>query len=77
MSRAQPGGYEFNYELTRIRNAVKSINDNLLKILNEHPGPNTIIALAGQIATQLPVILDALQNIEKIGKQAKKQRTEQ
>lgn len=77
MSKAQPGGYEFNYELTRIRNAVQIINNNLLEILNRHPGPNTIIALAGQTATQLPIILDALHNIEKIGKQAKKQRTDQ
>ncbi len=77
MSKAQPGGYEFNYELNRIRNAVQLINNHLLKILNEHPGPAAIIALAGQMATQLPIILDAAQNIEKIGKQAKNKRTEQ
>jgi hypothetical protein len=76
MSRAQPGGYEFNYELSRIRTAVKLINDYILEIF-KHPGPSTIIALAGQIAAQLPIILDASQNIEKIGKQAKRERTDQ
>jgi hypothetical protein len=77
MSKAQPGGYEFNQEVTRIRNATKIINENLLKILEKNPGPQTILALIAQAALQLPIILDAAQKIEKIGKQAKKQRTEQ
>ncbi len=75
MSRPQPGGYEFNYELTRIRNAARAINDGLSKLLN-NPGPQTIVALVAQMALQIPIILDAAQNIEKIGKQAKKERTE-
>ena len=75
MSRAQPGGYDFNYELTRIRNAARTISDGLSKLLN-NPGPQTIVALVAQMALQIPIILDAAQNIEKIGKQAKKERTE-
>lgn len=76
MSKAQPGGYDFNQELVRIRNAAKAINESLSKILNNNPGPQTIVALIAQAAVQIPIILDAIQNIEKIGKQAKKQRTE-
>jgi hypothetical protein len=77
MSKTQPGGYEFNYELVRIRNAAKSINESLSKILHTNPGPQTIVALIAQAAVQIPIILDAISNIEKIGKQAKKERTDQ
>lgn len=76
MSRSQPGGYEFNYQLTRIRNAVQVINEGLSKLLS-NPGPNTIVALVGQMALQLPIILDAAQNIEQIGRQSKNDRTKE
>jgi len=77
MSKSQMGGYEWNYELTRIRNAVQIIQADLSKILNDAPGPQTIIALVGHMAVQLPIILDAVHNIEKIGKQAKNDRTKE
>jgi hypothetical protein len=77
MSRSQLGGYEFNYELTRIRNAVTAISDDLAKILNNNPGPQTIIALVGHMAVQLPIILDAVHKLEQIGKQTKNDRTKE
>ncbi len=77
MSRSQAGGYQWHNELTRIRNAVQVINDDLSKILNDYPGPQTIIALVGHMAVQLPIILNAVNNIEKIGKQTKNDRTKE
>jgi len=75
MSKPAPGGYDFNYELNRIRTAANTIRDSLTKILNNNPGPQTIIALVAQMALQIPIILDAASNIEKIGKEAKTKRT--
>ena len=75
MSKAQIGGYEFNQELVRIRNAADTIRESLSKILEGNPGPQTIIALIARAALQIPIILSAVANIEKIGKETKKDRT--
>jgi len=76
MSKAQVGGYEFNYELNRIRNASDIIRDKLTKIIEGNPGPQTVIALAATMALQITIILDALLKLEKIGKEVKKDRTQ-
>lgn len=75
MSKAQTGGYEFNQEVVRIRNAANNIRDSLSKILEGNPGPQTILALIAQAALQIPIILNAVANIDKIGKETKKDRT--
>lgn len=75
MSKPQTGGYEFNQELVRIRNAANTIRESLSKILENNPGPQTILALIAQAALQIPIILNAVANIEKIGKDTKKSRT--
>jgi len=75
MSKTQIGGYEFNQELVRIRNAANTIRESLSKILEGNPGPQTILALIAQTALQIPIILNAVSNIEKIGKDAKTKRT--
>lgn len=75
MRTAEIGGYEFNAELVRIRNAANTIRDALSKIVEGNPGPQTIIALIAQAALQIAIILDAVTNIEKFGKKAKKERT--
>ena len=76
MSKTQVGGYEFNYELTRIRNAANTIRDALSRIIEENPGPQTIYALIAKSAVQIGIILDAISKIEEIGKRQKKQRTQ-
>jgi len=76
MTKTQTGGYEFNQELVRIRNAANTIRESLSKILEGNPGPQTILALIAQAALQIPIILNAVANIEKIGKQTKKDRTQ-
>lgn len=75
MSKQQVGGYEFNYELSRIRTATDTIRDKLTKIIEGNPGPQTIIALAAIMALQIGIILDALLKLETIGKETKKDRT--
>lgn len=69
------GGYEFNYELNRIRTAADNIRNALSKIVDGNPGPQTIFALIAQAALQITTILDAITKIEKIGKDTKKNRT--
>ena len=75
MSKTQVGDYEFNYELNRIRTAANNIRDALSKVLEGNPGPQTIIALIAKAALEITTILDAVTNIEKIGKETKKNRT--
>jgi len=76
MSRKRSGGYLFNQELARIRNATTTIQDLLNIIFEGKAGPNSIIAIAGQIARQNMIILDANQKLKAIGQEAKKERTE-
>ena len=75
MSKAQIGGYEFNAELARIRNAANTMRDALTKLLEGNPGPQTIAALVARMALQISIIFDAIGNIQKIGNNAKKDRT--
>lgn len=77
MSKAQVGGYEFNQEITRIRNAANKIREALTTIIEGNPGPQTIIALAAQMALQITIILDANSKLKEIGKDTKKDRTGQ
>jgi hypothetical protein len=77
MSKARIGGYGYNQELTRIRNAANAIQDALRTIFEGNPGPQTIIALAGRIAFQITIILDATAKLKDIGQEAKKERTDQ
>jgi hypothetical protein len=75
MSKTQVGGYEFNYELTRIRNAADTIRGSLSKIIEGNPGPQTIIAHCATMALQITTILDATLKLTEIGKKVKKERT--
>lgn len=77
MSKQRIGGYGFNQELVRIRNAANAIRDAVSTILEGAPGPQTIIALAAKIALQITIILDATAKLKEIGKEAKEQRTDQ
>lgn len=77
MSKPKVGGYEFNQELTRIRNAANEITTSLDIILNRSPGPQTIYAHIAQISIQIGHILSAVANLEKIGRNTKNERTGQ
>lgn len=75
MSKARIGGYGYNQELTRIRNAAATIQEALTQIFEGNPGPQTIIALAGKILIQTTIILNATATLKEIGKEAKEDRT--
>lgn len=69
------GGSDFNAEIARIRDAANEITDALSRILEGTPGPQTIYALIAKCAVKVGIILDAVANIDKIGKNEKKERT--
>jgi len=75
MSKAQVGGYEFNNECNRIRQAANIIRDALQKVIEGNNGPQSIIAYVAKMAVQIGIILDAIGNIEEIGRQTRDQRT--
>lgn len=75
MTQKQIGGYEFNYEVNRIRNSSANIGAALLKIVENNPGPQTLYALVAKMAVENSTITNALTNIEKIGAQDKKRKT--
>jgi hypothetical protein len=75
MSRRQLGGYEFNAELVRIRNAANDILNSLENMLTGNLGTQVIVAHAAKMIRQIGIILDAIGNIEDFGEQAKIERT--
>ena len=75
MSKTQVGGYEFNQECTRIRNAANTIRDALQKMIDGNNGPQSTVAYVAKMAVQIGIILDAIGNIEEIGRQSRDQRT--
>ena len=77
MSKPRVGGYGYNQELVRIRNAANAIQELLTIIFEGSPGPQTILAIAAKIMLQITVILNATAKLKEIGNEAKKERTEQ
>ena len=77
MSKRRSGGYRFNQELVRIRNAANATQELLDLIFEGKAGPSSIIAIAGQIARQITIILDANSKLKEIGQEAKRERTDQ
>ncbi len=80
MPKPQIGGYEFNQEITRIRNAADEINNSLNIILKPRDNPvglQTIYAHLALIAVQVGTILNAATNLERIGRNTKNDRTGQ
>lgn len=75
MSQRQLGGYEFNAELVRIRNAADDILHSLEQMLAGSLGPQTIVAHAATMIRKVGIILDAVKNIEGFGEKAKEERT--
>lgn len=75
MSKPQPGGYEFNFELNRLQSAANNINASLIALLENNMGPQATLAHVAKMATQIGIILDAIGKIGKIGEQAKTDRT--
>ena len=77
MSKQRVGGYGYNQELVRIRNAANTIQELLTIIFEESPRPQTILAIAAKIMLQITIILNATAKLKEIGNEAKKERTDQ
>ncbi len=77
MSKPEVGGYEFNQEVNHIRNAANEINESLNAILKGSLGLQTIYAHMALIAVQVGIILNAATNLERIGRNTKKERTQE
>lgn len=71
MTDKQIGGYEFNSECVRIKNASNAIRNALNQIIETNPGPQTLYMLVAKMAVQVSTITDAVNIIEDIGKDAK------
>jgi hypothetical protein len=68
MSKKQPGGYAFRQEVVRAVNANRTARDALRRLLEERPGPQATAMLIAKVAQALSEILDALREIEQIGR---------
>ena len=75
MTHKQIGGYEFQYEINRIRQSSTAIGEALLKIIEHNPGPQTLYALVAKMAVENSFIVDALTKVESIGANQKEKRT--
>lgn len=71
MSERRIGGYEWNAELNNIRNAANDILQSLQEMLSGNLGPQTILAHAAKMMTNVGKILNAVTKLEEFGDQAK------
>jgi hypothetical protein len=73
MTEKQVGGSDFHYVLNNARNSATSIRNALSKFIETQPGPQTSAMLVAQMAVELSKITDAINVLEKIGAQEKKE----
>lgn len=71
MSKRAVGGYAFNAEVTRVRNASRAAREALRRILDEKPGPQTQSLLLARAALALGEIEQAAGEIENITRNLK------
>jgi predicted Zn-dependent protease len=66
MSRRSVGGYAFNAEVVRVRNASRAAREALRRIVEDKPGPQTLSLLIARAALALGEIEQATGEIENI-----------
>lgn len=71
MSKRAVGGYAFNAEVNRARNANRSAREALRRIIEEKPGPQTLSLLIAKAALALGEIDQAVGEIEQIARELK------
>lgn len=71
MSKRSIGGYAFNAEVVRMRNASRSAREALRRIVEEKPGPQTMSLLIAKAALALGEIEQAAGEIESITRNLK------
>ena len=72
MTKKKMGGYAWRQEIVRARNANRAARSALRRIAEETPGPRTLAMLLLKAANALGENLDALQELETIGTEARK-----
>lgn len=68
MSKRRAGGYVFRQEVVRAMNANRAAREALRRLIDEKPGPQTMAMLIAKAAQALGENLDALHEIEAIGR---------
>ncbi len=68
MSKREVGGYAFNYEVTRARNAARKAREVLRRLLDEKPGPQTSAMLIASATMALADAEEALNTIDQIAR---------
>jgi len=76
MSKKQIGGYGYNEEKARIRNAANSIAESLQSLLAGNLGSQTVLAHAANMIMQVGIILNAVSKLDEFGEQARNERTD-
>ena len=76
MSKRQIGGYGYNEEIVRIRNAANSIAESLTNLLAGNLGQQTVLAHAANMIRQVGIILNAAGKLDEFGDQARNERTD-
>jgi predicted Zn-dependent protease len=71
MSRRSVGGYAFNAEVNKVRNASRSAREALRRIIEDKPGPQTLSLLIAKAALALGEIEQAAGEIENITRNSK------
>ena len=68
MSKRAVGGYAFNYEVARARNAARKAREALRKLLDDRPGPQTSAMLIASATLALAEAEEALSTIDQIAR---------
>jgi len=71
MAKRAIGGYAFNQEVTRGKQATFKAREALRRILEEKPGPQIEALLIAKAAIALGEIENVLNEVEQIARQAK------
>jgi predicted Zn-dependent protease len=71
MAKRAVGGYAFNAEIARARNASRTARESLRRIVDEKPGTQTLALLLAKTALALGEIDQAINDIDQVARNAK------
>lgn len=70
MTAKKVGGYAFRQQIVDARNANRAARAALRRIIDETPGPQTLAMLIAKAANSLGENLEAINEIERIAREA-------
>ena len=68
------GGYTYRYQIARTRCADHTARQYIGRLLDEHPGPALAATYIARIGLALGEISEAVDELERIGREARNQR---